>query len=653
MIKNHLLILILCNILWGHEIQANPVPVAFEGRYIPLDVYADCVLADSIDIPSSNQLTFLFALQFFPQEWSSQPLFLIHGQPTSYDAIKQKLIDDFQGSKRLAKAYLMQELAKRPTSHRREELKEIAQGLWIETKKEELIVFQTPEIFPWNLLPIGWVIGKRETILSDEINDSAEECKKMLSCIRKFEWLTANYRKTEQQYLTAIAHLHKGAFSPEETSQILENQFPLPVRLNSGSHLLQVIPGRNGQWHPLLSLSLTLYDPQSGKLTPLPNFTLYPDDIYQNLQNGVISLVDLPSPRDPLFTQYIADLTYQLHQGYKHIERKNLKGSILYPSQTQLIFESLYHRYPWIEILLALYVGSCLFFLIASKDRRMIDWTAWVCLIAAWMLHTLLLGTRSYLLLRPPVSNMFETLLYVPWIAILISLCLWKKHRLSLAAASAIAVLLLGLADASQLDSHLSTIQPVLNSQYWLTVHVLMVVGSYGAFLLSGVLSHVYLTRDFLGKSEFGLDRLNSARVCEKSGLSHRIVQMIYLGTTLLICGTLLGGVWAAQSWGRFWDWDPKESWAFISSALYVMIIHLYRFKKIHDFGLAVGSVMGMLAISFTWYGVNYILGTGFHSYGFGNGGEVYFYLFLVAELCFIAVMVREKYKVQKNVPQV
>jgi ABC-type transport system involved in cytochrome c biogenesis permease subunit len=78
------------------------------------------------------------------------------------------------------------------------------------------------------------------------------------------------------------------------------------------------------------------------------------------------------------------------------------------------------------------------------------------------------------------------------------------------------------------------------------------------------------------------------------------------MGVAMLIPGTILGGVWAAESWGRFWDWDPKESWAFISSCIYLMVIHAYRFHFIRNIGLAAGSIAGLLMISFTWYGVNY-----------------------------------------------
>ena len=218
----------------------------------------------------------------------------------------------------------------------------------------------------------------------------------------------------------------------------------------------------------------------------------------------------------------------------------------------------------------------------------------------------------------PPVSNMAETVLYVPWIAVVIGFVFHKKKTLLAASAMSAALLLLFL------PAHITmaNVQAVLDSQYWLIVHVLMVVGSYGVFCVSGVCGHIFL-----------LQKKPSASL-EKS-----LIQTMYLGTGLLVCGTILGGVWAAESWGRFWDWDPKEAWAFISSGTYLVWIHAYRFKKIGGRGLAAGSIIGLLSITFTWYGVNYILGSGLHSYGFGHGGEFYYYLYLLAELVFLSAI--------------
>jgi ABC-type transport system involved in cytochrome c biogenesis permease subunit len=117
----------------------------------------------------------------------------------------------------------------------------------------------------------------------------------------------------------------------------------------------------------------------------------------------------------------------------------------------------------------------------------------------------------------------------------------------------------------------------------------------------------------------------------------------------MLIPGTLLGGVWAQESWGRFWDWDPKESWAFISCALYIAIVHAYKYKIIRQFGLIIGSIVGVNVITFTWYGVNYILGQGLHSYGFGSGGQPLYWGFIVFETLLIIVAYAFKWKKRLN----
>ena len=96
---------------------------------------------------------------------------------------------------------------------------------------------------------------------------------------------------------------------------------------------------------------------------------------------------------------------------------------------------------------------------------------------------------------------------------------------------------------------------------------------------------------------------------------------MLQAGTLLLAAGTLLGGVWASYSWGRFWGWDPKETWALIALLVYLAVLHARFAGWIRELGLALGSILGGLAVVMAWYGVNYVLGTGLHSYGLGAGG--------------------------------
>lgn len=386
-------------------------------------------------------------------------------------------------------------------------------------------------------------------------------------------------------------------------------RLPLHAQLRSSGTLLVMLPGRynGGEWFPLKALKLQV------KGEPVGNFTLYPDAVFRKLQ-----LLYAEGKQEELFQELAS--TYPLIAGNRYQE--GTTSALYYPSLTQLQAESFYESAPWILWISLVYLTALLCFL--SGSNRL----AIVMALGAFLLHTALIALRCYILGRPPVSNMFETMLYVPWVAVLLgfALSVYFRSCLALAAASLLTAFLFILLPLTGMENSLDNVQAVLNSRYWLIVHVLLVVGSYGIFLLGGILAHFYL---------IGLTR-NKEETITQQKLAALLLQSTYWGVALLIPGTLLGGVWAAESWGRFWDWDPKEAWAFISICVYLILIHAYTFKHIGNFGLAVGSIVGIQAILFTWYGVNYILGTGLHSYGFGQGGELFYSLFLGAECLFL-----------------
>ena len=115
---------------------------------------------------------------------------------------------------------------------------------------------------------------------------------------------------------------------------------------------------------------------------------------------------------------------------------------------------------------------------------------------------------------------------------------------------------------------------------------------------------------------------------------------MMFVGLILLAAGTILGGVWANYSWGRFWGWDPKETWALIALLMYVVAIHGKMAGWWGDFGIAVAAVFNFAGVIMAWYGVNYVLGAGLHSYGFGVGGDAYVLAFLAAEAIYVGTAV-------------
>jgi ABC-type transport system involved in cytochrome c biogenesis permease subunit len=249
-----------------------------------------------------------------------------------------------------------------------------------------------------------------------------------------------------------------------------------------------------------------------------------------------------------------------------------------------------------------------------------------------WAVAEQVLGLylRITILGRPPVSNTYEALLWMGIIATACGLVGQFLNRKSWYLAGGLTAALISLlfAQLVPLTDQTNSLPPVLRSNYWLILHVMTIVASYGAFLLAGVLGHAYLIRDVLLRKAAD----PQARLIVQT---YRLMQ---LGLVLLTIGTILGGVWAAESWGRFWGWDPKETWSLISIVVYFIMLHARYSRWIKDFGLAVASIVGFMAIVWTFYGVNYVMGTGLHNYGFGNGGEVWVAVWAGAELAFLGL---------------
>jgi cytochrome c-type biogenesis protein CcsB len=250
--------------------------------------------------------------------------------------------------------------------------------------------------------------------------------------------------------------------------------------------------------------------------------------------------------------------------------------------------------------------------------------------------HLLGIGLRMTILERAPVSNTFESLLWMGLVGIAISSVAQFVNRTSyyLFAGLCAALLSVLFAGLVPLEDRTNSLPAVLRSNYWLIVHVLTIVASYGVLAVASVLGHVYLAREVLLRSRHDTARAGAP------GKSHAVIVQTYrciqIGVLLLTAGTILGGVWAADSWGRFWGWDPKETWALISILVYFAVLHARYINWLRDFGLAASAVLGFVVIVWTFYGVNYVMASGLHSYGFGAGGELWVGLWAAAEIIFL-----------------
>jgi ABC-type transport system involved in cytochrome c biogenesis permease subunit len=175
----------------------------------------------------------------------------------------------------------------------------------------------------------------------------------------------------------------------------------------------------------------------------------------------------------------------------------------------------------------------------------------------------------------------------------------------------------------------IGNLAPVLRSNYWLTIHVLTIVSSYAAFALACVLGNLALFRFAIRGGE---PREATARTVK---LTYRAVQV---GVLLIAAGTILGGLWADVSWGRFWGWDPKEVWALIVLLTYLALLHGRFAGKLGPFGFSGGAVACFTTVLMSWYGVNFVLGAGLHSYGFNSGGQGYVATYVVAQLAWVII---------------
>ena len=250
--------------------------------------------------------------------------------------------------------------------------------------------------------------------------------------------------------------------------------------------------------------------------------------------------------------------------------------------------------------------------------------------------------SRTLISGRPPVTNMYETIIWCAFGVVLFALILeaiYRKRQFLLAACP-VAVISLILADtqSSIFSSAIHPLVPVLRNNFWLTVHVLTITLSYAAFALSLAISHMAIWQTAFKNLKKESDLLFF--------YNYRALQ---IGVLLLAIGTLLGAVWANYSWGRFWDWDPKETWALIAFLAYLILLHGKMAGWWSDLGVAVGSIIAFQCVLMAWYGVNFVLGVGLHSYGFGVGGFQYVIGYVILEILFIAVGLM-RLKIKKSV---
>ncbi|MDG2058530.1 MAG: c-type cytochrome biogenesis protein CcsB [Flavobacteriales bacterium] len=296
-------------------------------------------------------------------------------------------------------------------------------------------------------------------------------------------------------------------------------------------------------------------------------------------------------------------------------------GGDLIPSKWKLDLEIMYNKLNVFHKLFYFYFFSGLMSLILiifqmfynnkwiNKSIRIIKWI----IISGIFIHTLGLIARWIISNHAPWTNGYEAMIYTVWATMLAGLIFSRKSDLTLSATTLVSSMLLLFTWISYLDPTITNVVPVLNS-YWLMIHVSVIVSSYGFLIMGGFLGLLSLIL-MIFKSNKNKEIINS-KISELTIINEKT---LIIGLFMLTIGTFLGGVWANESWGRYWGWDPKETWALVSILVYAFILHM-RFvpglQGKYTFNLA--SVIGVYSVLMTYFGVNYLL-SGLHSYAAGD----------------------------------
>ena len=281
---------------------------------------------------------------------------------------------------------------------------------------------------------------------------------------------------------------------------------------------------------------------------------------------------------------------------------------------------------------MAFYLAACLCVFVSwFSGHRGLEKGALALLLAGFTFHSAGLGLRIMLQGRPPVTNLYSSAVFVGWMGALLGIIGERRFRGGLAALASgmmgFTTLIIAYHLSFQGDT-MEMMRAVLDSNFWLATHVVAVTIGYSSCFLAGLLAHIYIFRGVLTPT---LDK-NTA-----STLAKMTYAVVCFSLFFSFVGTVLGGIWADQSWGRFWGWDPKENGALLIVLWNAIILHARWAGYIRDRGLMLMAVFGAVVTSLSWFGVN-MLGIGLHSYGFMDKAFAALATFIVVELLIIAM---------------
>ncbi|NBD38784.1 MAG: cytochrome C biogenesis protein [Verrucomicrobia bacterium] len=390
--------------------------------------------------------------------------------------------------------------------------------------------------------------------------------------------------------------------APGNALRMFENQFR---QLANSSNVQAIPPAPEGdpeEWHPLGASLLDTVD--TGKLDPV-----------------VAAFADLSTAWQAKDTRAFSTALDDLENRYNERtgERAEKTG-----------FEYFFNTFAPFGLSMQLYI---VLFIVAAFSwlgwPRTLAKTALAVMAVAFLIHTFGLGARVYIQERPPVTNLYSSAIFVSWAAVPLCLLLEKRYLNGIASAAAAVLGFTTLIIAHYLSfsgDTLEMMQAVLDSNFWLATHVPTVTLGYSATFLAGLIAAIYLIRTRLF-SDVDRDTEKAAGGMVYGSLCFALL--------FSFVGTVLGGVWADQSWGRFWGWDPKENGALMIVLWNALILHARWAKIAGTTGIMQLAIVGNIITAWSWFGTN-MLGVGLHSYGFMDSAFFWLVAFVLLQVALI-----------------
>jgi len=317
------------------------------------------------------------------------------------------------------------------------------------------------------------------------------------------------------------------------------------------------------------------------------------------------------------------------------VHPSKVKAEILYNNMQ--VFKKLFPVYGLVGLIL---LGFSIYHII--KPLRIINTVKNISLVilgVAFLIHTAVLGLRWYISGHAPWSDSYESMIYIAWSSVIAGFIFVRSSNIALAGTAILASVILFTAHLSWMDPQITNIVPVLNS-YWLIIHVSLITASYGFLGLGAILAFITL-------SLIAMTNQNNAPRIKGSVSELTAVNEMALtvGLVLLTVGNFLGGVWANESWGRYWGWDPKETWALVTILIYAFVLHLRFIPAMRGaYVYNVASLLSFASVIMTYFGVNFYL-SGLHSYAKGDPVPVptFVYVSIVVVFLLIAAAYRKR----------